>query len=110
MWAQNAEFRENNLLHWNFLKNGFDLFLLMAAVIEEKKIPRFHFYALEKDHSGPSTSFEIHQSWSFCTIAMQWRHLNQQKMRKFSRTVVHPNNDLKKYFLKMLFTLIPNAR
>ena len=82
----------------------------MAAVIEEKHIPRFHFYALENDYSGLSTSFEIHQSWSFCTIAMQWRHLYQQKMRKFSRTVVHPNNDLKKYFLKMLFTLIPNAR
>ena len=68
MWAQNAEFHENNLLHWNFLKNGFDLFLLMAAVIEEKKIPRFHFYALENDHSGPSTSFEIHQSWSFAQL------------------------------------------
>ena len=82
----------------------------MAASIKEKKIPRFHFYAFENDQSSTSTSFEIHQSWSFCTIAMQWRHQNQQKMRKFSRTVVHPNNDLKKYFLKMLFTLIPNAR
>ena len=82
----------------------------MAAVIEEKQIRRFNFYALENDHSGPSTSFEIHQSWSFCTIAMQWRQLYQQKMRKISRIVVHPNNDLKIYFLKMLFTLIPNAR
>ena len=83
MWAQNAEFPEKNLLHWNFLKKGFDLFSPMAAVIEEKQIPRFHFYALENDHSGPSTSFEIHQSWSFCTITMQWRQLYQQKMRKF---------------------------
>ena len=82
----------------------------MAAVIEEKKIPRFHFYALKNDQSSPSTSFEIHQSWSFYTTAMQWRHLYQQKMSKFSRAVVHPNNDLKNYFLKMLFTLIPNAR
>ena len=45
MWAQNAEFPENNLLHWNFLKKGFDLFSPMAAVIEEKQIPRFNFYA-----------------------------------------------------------------
>ena len=43
----------------------------MAAVIEEKQIPRVNFYAFENDHSGPSASFEIHQSWSFCTIAMQ---------------------------------------
>ena len=70
----------------------------MAEVIEEKQIPRFNFYAhqqvLKFIKVGPFAQLPC----------------NQQKMRKFSRTVVHPINDLKKYFLKMLFTLIPNAR
>ena len=110
MWAQNAEFPENNLTSVELSQKWFLSFSPMAAVIEEKHIPHFHFYTLENHYSGPSRSLEIHQSWSFCTIAMQWRHLYQQKMRKFSRIVVHPNNDLKMYFLKMLFTLTPNAK
>ena len=110
MWAQNAEFPENNLTSVELSQKWFLSIFANGSSYRGKHTPRFNFYVLENDHSDPSTSFEIHQSWSFCTSSMQWRHLYQQKMSKFSRIVVDPNNDLKKYFLKMVFTLIPNVR